>query len=97
MEKFFAQMRQAERAQGLHALDLGANQLTSLHLPDGEVAHHEAEVVQRVTAMLRPADVIVSPWRFDGHPDHAACGRAAARVSATTGCALWEAPIWMWH
>ena len=81
----------------MQALDLGAEHRTSLHLPDGEVAHHEAEVVRRVTAMLRLADVIVSPWRFDGHPDHDACGRAAAGVRANTGCALWEAPIWMRH
>ena len=96
-ELSLAETRCAERAHGLRALDLGAEHLTSLHLPDGHVRQHETELVRRVTGMLRPSDVIVSPWRFDGHPDHDACGRAAARASAATGCALWEAPIWMWH
>jgi LmbE family N-acetylglucosaminyl deacetylase len=89
--------RRIERAQGLQALDLSAEHITSLHLPDGEVARYEADLTRRVTTMLRRADVIVSPWRFDGHPDHDACGRAAARASLASGCALWEAPIWMWH
>jgi LmbE family N-acetylglucosaminyl deacetylase len=96
-ETTLAQTRRAERAQGLQQLDLSAEHITCLHLPDGDVARFERELARRVTALLRPADVIVSPWRLDGHPDHDACGRAAARVSAHTGRPLWEAPVWMWH
>ena len=96
-EDQLARTRRAERTAGMRQLDLNPEQLTSLHLPDGEVARHEAELARRVAALLRPSDVIVSPWRLDGHPDHDACGRAAARVSAATGRPLWEAPVWMWH
>ena len=96
-EKELARVRRAERLTGMRQLDLSANQLVALDLPDGLVAHHESELARRLASLLRPADVIVSPWRHDGHPDHDACGRAAARVSAATGTPLWEAPIWMWH
>jgi LmbE family N-acetylglucosaminyl deacetylase len=96
-EQELALTRSAERLQGLHQLDVSAQQLTSLHLPDGDVARHESELTRRITSLLQPSDVIVSPWRRDGHPDHDACGRAAARASAATGRPLWEAPVWMWH
>lgn len=96
-EKLLAQTRCAERTQGLRQLDLSAEQITCLHLPDGHVANHERDLTRLVTALLRPTDVIVSPWRLDGHPDHDACGRAAARASVVSGRPLWEAPVWMWH
>ena len=42
---------------------------------------------------------VVSPWRGDRHPDHAACAIAGARVAnARNGeLAHWQYPIWGWH
>jgi LmbE family N-acetylglucosaminyl deacetylase len=96
-ETALAQTRCTERAQGLKQLDLTDKQILSLHLPDGGVTRHESELERRIRLLLRPGDVLISPWRSDGHPDHDACGRAAARASAATGRPLWEAPVWMWH
>ena len=92
-----SEARRRERLVGMRHLDLRAEQVVALHLPDGEVARHEVELAHQLKALICPADVIVSPWRYDGHPDHDACGRAASRVSVATGRPLWEAPIWMWH
>jgi len=41
--------------------------------------------------------LLVAPWRHDGHPDHDAAGRAAARVAASSGARLVEYPLLMWH
>jgi LmbE family N-acetylglucosaminyl deacetylase len=50
-----------------------------------------------LTALLSPGRWCLSTWRGDGHPDHEAVGRAAARACTTTGARLLEYPIWMWH
>ena len=39
--------------------------------------------------------VLAAPWRHDPHPDHRACGRAAATVAAERGLPLLEFPVWM--
>ena len=41
--------------------------------------------------------LLLSAWRHDGHPDHEACGRAAAVVARRTGARLLQFPIWFWH
>jgi len=71
-----------------------------LGLPDGGVAEHEEELAALLTAEVGDAAAstwIVAPWRSDGHPDHAAVGRASATAALTTGATLWEYPVWAWH
>ena len=64
---------------------------------DGEVAHREIELAGRLSARLRPGSLCVAPWRGDGHPDHDACGRAAAAAAEVTGAELVEYLVWTWH
>jgi LmbE family N-acetylglucosaminyl deacetylase len=51
--------------------------------------------------MLEPlatgASWILAPWRGDGHPDHEACGRAAAAVVARGNGRIRFFPVWAWH
>ncbi len=44
-----------------------------------------------------PGALLVAPWTGDGHPDHAACGRAVAAVAQSAGLPWLEYPIWAWH
>jgi hypothetical protein len=44
-----------------------------------------------------PGDLCLATWRGDGHPDHEAVGRAAARAARFVGATLWEFPVWAWH
>jgi LmbE family N-acetylglucosaminyl deacetylase len=93
-----AALRRAESAEGLlHLTARSDNNVLRLHLPDGHVALHEQRLADRLVATLRPSDTVVVPWRLDGHPDHEACARAAAKACVRVGCRLLEAPIWMWH
>jgi LmbE family N-acetylglucosaminyl deacetylase len=47
--------------------------------------------------VLTPGRWCLATWRFDGHPDHEAVGRAAAKACAETGARVLEYPIWTWH
>jgi SAM-dependent methyltransferase len=70
-----------------------------LRLDDGDLERD----VERLTQSLVDAvgdgrgTVLAAPWREDGHPDHAAVGRAAAAAARRTDAVLWEYPVWFWH
>jgi LmbE family N-acetylglucosaminyl deacetylase len=96
-EPKLADQRRAETGQAL--VKLGAEGATVLRLgfPDGFVSQAVGAVASAVASLLTPADVAVSPWRFDGHPDHEATGQAVARAAQAVGARHLEAPIWAWH
>ncbi len=71
--------------------------VTWLGVPDGEVSVHEEWLSHCLLQMLSSDTVLLAPWRFDGHPDHDAVGRAAARAAFHSGAELWEFPVWVWH
>ncbi|WP_424188129.1 PIG-L deacetylase family protein [Actinokineospora sp. G85] len=60
-------------------------------MPDGGI--DEDELAERLTDLVPDDAWCVATWRGDGHPDHEAVGRAAARVSTR----LLEYPVWAWH
>lgn len=79
---------------------LGTPPPVSLGLADGRLADHEDTIADRLTEILRgaaPGTWCAATWRGDGHPDHEAVGRAAARACGRTGAELLEYPVWMWH
>lgn len=92
-----AETRRAESAAGLQRLGLSDIAVTRLATPDGRVAHHTLRLALQLQMLLRPGDVVVTTWRFDGHPDHEATGVAASLACPVVGCRLIEAPVWMWH
>ncbi len=104
-----AERRGRELDAALTELGHAGSERVHLHLPDSALAEHEVELADRLESHLGGAALVLAPWRRDGHPDHDACGRAAAaatrelaRVGAAVGVAarppvLWEFPIWAWH
>jgi LmbE family N-acetylglucosaminyl deacetylase len=89
--------RRRETAAALRVLGAQACTVLRLGLDDGGIAAATADLADALAAALRPADVVVSPWRFDGHPDHEAAGRAVAAAALATGAPHLETPIWAWH
>ncbi len=92
-----AQNRREESAEGLKRLALQACATMRLSLPDGGLFQRQRELQTRLERLIYPDDTLLTTWRHDAHPDHEACGLAAARTAASLGCLLLEAPVWMWH
>lgn len=93
-----ARRRRAESTEARALLGLDGT-TTWLGLPDSGLLAHEPDVTAAADEALRrgPVDLVVAPWREDGHPDHEVCGRAAATAAADHGVPLWEVPVWAWH
>lgn len=89
--------RPLESAEAWRRLGFGQTTCERLGLPDGGVGAHSDAMVQSLTALLRPSDVVFTTWRHDGHPDHEATGRACAVACTQIGSALVEVPVWAWH
>lgn len=88
-------LRRTETADALDRLGLGAIPVHHLAQPDGGI--DEDALAGSLTSLLSPGRWCLATWRGDGHPDHEAVGRAAARACAATGARLLEYPIWTWH
>ncbi len=89
--------RRAEQEAALAALSGGGGSVpvTRLGWPDGARAGVGDDLVAALRPLVAGADLVLAPLRTDGHPDHDACGAAAA--SAVRDGALLEYPIWTWH
>jgi LmbE family N-acetylglucosaminyl deacetylase len=92
-----AETRRAERIRGLARLGCAETEVHRLGLADGKVASQVDTLQSELQKVMQWGDIVVTTWRFDGHPDHEACGTAAARACAEVRCRLLEAPVWMWH
>ncbi|MCU1537718.1 MAG: bifunctional 3-demethylubiquinone-9 3-methyltransferase/2-octaprenyl-6-hydroxy phenol methylase [Humibacillus sp.] len=94
-----ATLRVEETIAAVSLVHPGAR-VTSLGIPDGDVAGHEDEVVTAVVDAVGETGsrtLVCAPWRHDGHTDHDAAGRAAAVAAHRTDARLLEYPIWLWH
>lgn len=91
-----SQTREQESAQALALLCPGSKTIY-LRLQDGHVSEQRSQLLAELQQRLRPSDAVFCPWRYDGHPDHEATGRACAVAAGQVGCTLFEVPIWTWH
>lgn len=89
--------RLQEPSRALAAMGLNGVPVVRLCMEDGTLQDHEQRLGHLLDTMVRPGDVLVSPWRHDGLPDHESCGRACARSAARLGARLLELPLWCWH
>jgi len=89
--------RAAELDDALRCLGLASAARIAWHIGDGAVTASEAWMGEQLAALLQPDDLVLAPWRFDGHPDHEAVARACVQACTTRGAALKEYPVWGWH
>ncbi|AHH97943.1 PIG-L family deacetylase [Kutzneria albida] len=88
--------RRRELAEALAELGVHDAEVHWLGLPDSGLAHHEAELTERLRELLADADCCLLPWPGDPHPDHRAVAGAALAAAPVTAH-RWSYPIWMWH
>jgi LmbE family N-acetylglucosaminyl deacetylase len=92
-----ADVRARETETALRRLGWNEPVVTRLGLPDGHVGDHRSEVDAALGDILLPDDLCVAPWRFDGHPDHDACGEAALGAARAVGARSLSFLVWTWH
>jgi LmbE family N-acetylglucosaminyl deacetylase len=90
-------LRAQESTEALRRLGWSHAPVTRLGLPDSAMTDHSDDLIESLSGTLTPQDLCVAPWRHDGHPDHDACGRAAAEAAALRGAQLLEYLVWAWH
>jgi LmbE family N-acetylglucosaminyl deacetylase len=91
-----ARARPNELLRGLETLGIEA-QVHRLRIPDGKVNLHRQHLLTTLAELVDENDLLLTTCRFDGHPDHEACGDVAEMVGAITGATVIEYPVWMWH
>ena len=94
-----AALRRVEVTAAVAALAPGAL-VRLLDFADGSLAGRLEEASRAISAEIGaggPGTWLVSPWRLDGHPDHAAAAEAAHHAARDRGVRLFEYPIWAWH
>jgi len=92
-----ARERPREQVQALSYLGCDASVIRRLEMPDGGLTVLRAELTATIADLIDAEDVLVTPWRQDGHPDHEAVGHAVAEAAARRGARLVEVPVWGWH
>jgi LmbE family N-acetylglucosaminyl deacetylase len=89
--------RPQETLAALACLGIAQPQVLRLAIPDGGVTAAEARLTKRLAELLSPNDVVITTWRYDGHPDHEATARACLAAAAQCGAHTLEVPVWGWH
>src|SRR5580658_2584559 len=90
-------VRRSEQERALGRIGVSDAQIRRLEMPDGDVASHEESLVDHLQDMLTPDALLFAPWGLDPHPDHEACGRAAARAAWISGNRVASYLFWTWH
>ena len=92
-------LRRAEQERAMAALGVARSRVRRVGLPDGQVSGHENALADAIVEECRRTgcELLVAPWLFDDHPDHEACGRAAAAAAATLRIDLVYGLFWVWH
>lgn len=94
--ELLGRQRANETVLALDCLGIDAR-LERLRIADGGVKAAEQTLAQRLASIIAPGDVVITTWRYDGHPDHEATARACAAACAQHGARLLQAPVWGWH
>jgi len=91
------QARTDETNAALAHLGIDASRVQRLHIPDGGVTAAAAELERQLAAIIAPGDVVITTWRFDGHPDHESTALACSTAAHQRGARVLQAPVWGWH
>jgi LmbE family N-acetylglucosaminyl deacetylase len=89
--------RPQESLAALDSLGIAAPHPLRLHIADGGVTAAQAALTQQLAQLLQPGDIVVTTWRYDGHPDHEATACACIDAAQERGATLLEVPVWGWH
>ncbi|KND54819.1 LmbE-like protein [Candidatus Paraburkholderia kirkii] len=87
-----ASVRPQETREALQRLHLRQVQVVRLGLKDGDGKHFDPVLSGHLSRYLQPGDIVFVTWRYDGHPDHEAAGRAVHSAASALACRAWKCP-----
>lgn len=91
------EVRTQEQARAVQILGGDQVQLVRLGFTDRAVAEREDDLADALSKFITADTHVIAPWTGDFHPDHEACGRAAAQVAKSAGARLSWYFFWTWH
>jgi LmbE family N-acetylglucosaminyl deacetylase len=85
-------IRRAEAEAAMGRLGLGSDRLRFLDLPDGRLRAHLPTLTAHLAELIRAIrpKTVLTPFRYDQHPDHLAVRRATVAALAAEGTASGE-------
>ncbi|MDO5769117.1 MAG: PIG-L family deacetylase, partial [Psychrobacter sp.] len=91
-------IRPQESRAALEVLGI-AHQVTvaTFELTDGNVFNEQQQFNQKLAAIIQADDILVAPFRHDGHPDHEATGQVVASFAKQHNLSCYQVLIWAWH
>jgi LmbE family N-acetylglucosaminyl deacetylase len=89
--------REQEQNAALARLGVGPDSIHRFRIPDSGVTAYEDRLIELLLPLVSEQTHVIAPWQHDFHPDHEACGRAAAKIAALKGAVLTSYFFWTWH
>ena len=90
-------LRRLEQEQALARLGVEKEKIVRFGLPDSGLRSRQAGLAEWLAPVISKETHVIAPWPGDFHPDHEACGRAAAGVARQVGAPLSFYFFWTWH
>jgi LmbE family N-acetylglucosaminyl deacetylase len=92
-----AELRREEQICALARLGVPQGKVIRLGLVDSDVSRQSDELAARLRPFITEKTQVLAPWLGDFHPDHEACGNAAAMVAQEAKATLLSYFFWTWH
>jgi LmbE family N-acetylglucosaminyl deacetylase len=96
-EPRLGEIREQEQANALGKLGVDPKHIIRFRFPDSGLWNCERRLVGGLRSVVSANTHIIAPWRFDFHPDHEVCGRAAEAIAKEKEIQLTSYFFWTWH
>lgn len=91
-------IRPQESVKALEVLSVAHQVMTiALDLTDGNVFAQQDQFHQKLSTIIQPNDILITPFMHDGHPDHEATGQVVVSFAKQQHLACYQVLIWAWH
>ena len=91
-------IRPQESIKALEVLSVAHQVMTiALDLTDGNVFAQQDQFHQKLSTIIQPNDILITPFMHDGHPDHEATGQVVVSFAKQHHLVCYQVLIWAWH
>jgi LmbE family N-acetylglucosaminyl deacetylase len=91
------EIREREQTNGLGKLGVDPPHIIRFRFPDSGLRDCEERLIEVLQSIVSANAHVIAPWRFDFHPDHEVCGRAAEAIAREKDIQLTSYFFWTWH